>query len=194
MRKTPPFMRSFHFVFIIALIISVLIRCGFAAGSAGAAPISADLTETFASLPLRAPLCRLENEAAAPPRFRKESSDYAKKARNPASFISLLLHHRFRRSSGPALEPCDRKTSVLGLNNVDFGDTINIGYNVTLQSSPFKKFFGRAMFSCRKHSAAEGAAVTTKEFAKLCGVKSGRCSFMMKRFAQACAHTAQRLP
>ena len=30
------------------------------------------------------------------------------------------------------------KTSVLGLNNVDFGDTINIGYNVTLQSSPFK--------------------------------------------------------
>ena len=29
------------------------------------------------------------------------------------------------------------KTSVLGLNNVDFGDTINIGYNVTLQSSPF---------------------------------------------------------
>ena len=33
MRKTPPFMRSFHFVFIIALIISVLIRCGFAAGS-----------------------------------------------------------------------------------------------------------------------------------------------------------------
>lgn len=63
------------------------------------------------------------------------------------------------------------KTSVLGLNNVDFGDTINIGYNVTLQSSPFKKFFGRAMFSCRKHSAAEGAAVTTKEFAKLCGVE-----------------------
>lgn len=63
------------------------------------------------------------------------------------------------------------KTSVLGLNNVDFGDTINIGYNVTLQSSPFKKFFERAMFSCRKHSAAEGAAVTTKEFAKLCGVE-----------------------
>lgn len=27
------------------------------------------------------------------------------------------------------------------------------------------------MFSCRKHSAAEGAAVTTKEFAKLCGVE-----------------------
>ena len=38
MRKTPPFMRSFHFVFIIALIISVLIRCGFAAGSARRRP------------------------------------------------------------------------------------------------------------------------------------------------------------
>lgn len=34
MRKTPPFMRSFHFVFII----SVLIRCGFAAGSARCRP------------------------------------------------------------------------------------------------------------------------------------------------------------
>lgn len=34
MRKTPPFMRSFHFVFII----SVLIQCGFAAGSARCRP------------------------------------------------------------------------------------------------------------------------------------------------------------
>ena len=134
MRKTPPFMRSFHFVFIIDLIISRQVQ-------PGAAPISADLTKTFASLPIRAPLCKLENEAAAPPRFRKESSDYAKKARNPASFISLLLHHRFWRVSGPHSNRATRKDLRLGLNNVDFGDTINIGYNVTLQSSPFKKIF-----------------------------------------------------
>lgn len=38
------------------------------------------------------------------------------------------------------------KTSVLGLNNVDFGDTINIGYNVTLQSSPFKIFLDAQCF------------------------------------------------
>ena len=77
------------------------------------------------------------------------------------------------------------KTSVLGLNNVDFGDTINIGYNVTLQSSPFKKFFGRAMFSCRKHSAAEGAAVTTKEFAKLCGVEKRTLFFSRSSYIGA---------
>lgn len=81
------------------------------------------------------------------------------------------------------------------MNNVDFGDTINIGYNVTLQSSPFKKFFGRAMFSCRKHSAAEGAAVTTKEFAKLCGVEKRTLFFYDEiDLLKPAAHTAQRLP
>lgn len=86
MRKTPPFMRSFHFVFIIALIISVLIRCGFAAGSA---PISADLTETFASLPIRAPLC--------------------KKSTEPRLFYQPFASSPFLEELRAALEPCDPK-------------------------------------------------------------------------------------
>lgn len=141
MRKTPPFMRSFHFVFIIALIISVLIRCGFAAGSPGAAPISADLTETSASLPIRAPLCKLrKTRQPRRPVFERSHLIMQKKHGTPP----LLQHF----ASSPFLEGHGRtrtvrpeKTSVLGLNNVDFGDTINIGYNVTLQSSPFQKIF-----------------------------------------------------
>ena len=146
MRKTPPFMRSFHFVFIIALIISVLIRCGFAAGSARCRPNFGGFNRN---------LCKpMQKKHGTPPLL------------SAFCFITVL-----GGAPGRTRTVRPEKTSVLGLNNVDFGDTINIGYNVTLQSSPFKKFFGRAMFSCRKHSAAEGAAVTTKEFAKLCGVE-----------------------
>lgn len=94
-----------------------------------------------------------------------------KKHGTPPLLSALCFITVFGGAPGRTRTARPEKTSVLGLNNVDFGDTINIGYNVTLQSSPFKKFFGRAMFSCRKHSAAEGAAVTTKEFAKLCGVE-----------------------
>lgn len=116
MRKTPPFMRSFHFVFIIDLIISVLIRCGFAAGSARCRPNFGGFNQNFCKpANPRSVMQTPENEAAAPPRFRKESSDYAKKARNPASFISLLLHHRFRRSSGPHSNRATRKNLRFGV-------------------------------------------------------------------------------
>ena len=38
-----------------------------------------------------------------------------KKARTPASFISLMLHHRFRRSSGPHSNRATRKNLRFGV-------------------------------------------------------------------------------
>ena len=80
MRKTPPFMRSFHFVFIIALIISVLIRCGFAAGSAR---------------------CR--------PNFGGFNRNLCKKSTEPRLFYQPYASSPFSEELRAALEPRDPK-------------------------------------------------------------------------------------
>lgn len=64
-----------------------------------------------------------------------------KKHGTPPLLSAFCFITVFGGSPGRTRTVRPEKTSVLGLNNVDFGDTINIGYNVTLQSSPFKKFF-----------------------------------------------------
>lgn len=64
-----------------------------------------------------------------------------KKHGTPPLLSAFCFITVFGGSPGRTRTVRPEKTSVLGLNNVDFSDTINIGYNVTLQSSPFKKFF-----------------------------------------------------
>ena len=57
-----------------------------------------------------------------------------KKHGTPPLLSALCFITVFGGAPGRTRTARPEKTSVLGLNNVDFGDTINIGYNVTLQS------------------------------------------------------------
>lgn len=114
MRKTPPFMRSFHFVFIIDLIISVLIRCGFAAGSARCRPNFGGFNRNLCKPANPRSVINSKTRQPRRPVFER-SHLIMQKARNPASFISLLLHHRFRRSSGPHSNRATRKNLRFGV-------------------------------------------------------------------------------
>lgn len=145
--KTPPFMRSFHFVFIIALIISVLIRCGFAAGSARCRPNFGGFNRNLCKpANPRSVMQTPKTRQPRRPAFERSHLIMQKKHGTPPLLSAFCFITVFGGSPGRTRTVRPEKTSVLGLNNVDFGDTINIGYNVTLQSSPFKKFFGAQCF------------------------------------------------